>query len=189
MLQDLRYAVRVLVQTKLWTAMVVLSLALGIGANTALFSAVNGLLLRRVTAHDPDSLVRLRGVGRNEMSNSSSDYGMVVRDGGLPTRATFSYAVYQQLKKDNKTMTALLAGAPMGGINLVVDGQAEIVSGYIATGNYHALLGVRPALGRLLRPDDDQASAPPVAVLSYGFWNRRFARDAKVIGKVVQANN
>jgi predicted permease len=190
MLQDLRYAVRVLLQTKLWTGMVVLSLALGIGANTALFSAVNGLLLRKVNGvRDPDSLVRLRGVGRNEMSNSSSDYGMVVRDGGLPTRATFSNAVFQQLKKDNKTMTDLLAGAPMGSINLVVDGKAEIVSGYLATGNYHALLGVRTTAGRLLRPDDDQPGASPVAVLSYGFWDRRFGRDPKVIGRVVQANN
>ena len=189
MLQDLRYAVRVLLQTKLWTAMVILSLALGIGANTALFSAINGLMLRKLNVRDPDSLVRLRGVGRNEMSNSSSDYGMVTREGGLPTRATFSYAVFQQLKKDNKTMTDLLAGAPMGSINLVVDGQAEIVSGYLATGNYHALLGAKSVLGRTLRPDDDQPSATPVAVLSYGFWNRRFARDPKLIGKVVQANN
>src|SRR6185436_4558483 len=189
MLQDLRYAVRVLLQTKLWTAMVILSLALGIGANTALFSAINGLMLRKLNVRDPDSLVRLRGVGRNEMSNSSSDYGMVTREGGLPTRATFSYAVFQQLKKDNKTMTDLLAGAPMGSINLVVDGQAEIVSGYLATGNYHALLGAKSVLGRALRPDDDQPSATPVAVLSYGFWNRRFARDPKLIGKVVQANN
>ncbi len=189
MLQDLRYAVRVLLQTKLWTAMVVLSLALGIGANTALFSAVNGLLLRKVNVRDPDSLVRLRGVGRNEMSNGSSDYGYIHREGGIPTRATFSYAVFQQLKHDNKTMTDMLAGAPMGSVNLVVDGHAEIVSGYVASGNYHALLGVRAVLGRPLRPDDDQASATPVAVLSHGFWRRRFASDPGVVGKVVQANN
>jgi predicted permease len=190
MMQDLRYAVRVLLQSKLWTVMVVLSLALGIGANTALFSAVNGLLLRKLRGvQDPDSLVRFRGIGRNDMSNSSSDYGMAIREGGQPTRTTVSYAVYQQMKKDNKTLTDMLAGAPTSSVNLVVDGQAEIVSGYLATGNSHSLLGVRTSVGRGLRPDDDQATAPPVAVLSYGFWKRRFASDPKVVGKVVQANN
>src|SRR5688572_3967009 len=153
MLQDLRYAVRVLLQTKLWTAMVVLSLALGIGANTALFGAVNGLVLRKLAVPDPDTLVRLRHVGRNEMATSTSGYGTITREGGQPTGATFSYPMYQQLRQDNKTMADLVAGAPQGSMNLVVDGKAEIVSAYLATGNYHALLGVRPALGRVLRPD------------------------------------
>jgi predicted permease len=189
MLQDLRYAVRVLLQSKGWTAMVVLSLALGIGANTALFSAVNGLLLKKLDVSSPDTLVRLRGVGRNEMSNGSSDYGSVNREGGLPTRATFSYPMFEQLKKDNRTLSDLFAGAPMGTVNMVVDGQAEIVSAYIASGNYHGLLGVRSVLGRTLAPGDDQASATPVAVLSHGFWKRRFGSDPKVVGKVVHANN
>ena len=79
MLQDLRYAGRVLLQGKAWSAMVVLSLALGIGANTALFSATNGLLLRKLPVDDPDTLVRLRHVGRNRMANDVSEYGNIAQ--------------------------------------------------------------------------------------------------------------
>ena len=83
MLQDLRYAVRVILQGKGWSAMVVLSLALGIGANTALFSATNGLLLRTLAVDHPDALVRLRHVGRNRMSNNTSEYGNITRPPGV----------------------------------------------------------------------------------------------------------
>ena len=82
MLKDLRHAVRMLLHAKGWTAVVVLSLALGIGANTALFSAVNGLLLTKIPVKDPDTLVRLRWAGRNDMVTSSSDYGFTAQDAG-----------------------------------------------------------------------------------------------------------
>src|SRR6185503_5200483 len=95
MLRDLRHAVRLLVQAKGWTAVVVLSLALGIGANTALFSAANGLLLKTVPVRDPQSLVRLRWYGRNQMANDSSDYGFTGKTpSGENIRTTVSYAMY-----------------------------------------------------------------------------------------------
>src|SRR5215212_6749953 len=113
MLKDLRHAVRMLLRAKGWTAVVVLSLALGIGANTALFSAVNGLLLTKVNVADPDSLVRLRWAGRNDMVSSSSDYGYIERGpDGQNVRTTFSYPMYRQLVADNKTMSDVLACAP-----------------------------------------------------------------------------
>src|SRR5207302_446589 len=96
MLNDLRHGVRQLLHTKGWTAVVVLSLGLGIGANTALFSAVNGLYLRKLPVSDPDTLVRLRWIGRNDMSNSSSDYGPSTPIGGQNVRATVSYPMYRQ---------------------------------------------------------------------------------------------
>ncbi len=86
MLKDLRHAVRMLLQAKGWTTVVVLSLALGIGANTALFSAVNGLLLTKIPVSDPDTLVRLRWTGRNDMVTSSSDYGFIAERPGRPER-------------------------------------------------------------------------------------------------------
>src|SRR5918994_283552 len=97
MLKDIRHAVRVLLHAKGWTAVVLLSLALGIGANTAIFSAVNGLLIKEVPVRDPDTLVRLRWGGRNDMVSSSSDYGFS-RTGsdGQRVRATFSYPMYRQ---------------------------------------------------------------------------------------------
>ena len=108
MLKDLRHAFRLLFQAKGWTAVVLVSLALGIGANTALFSAVNGLLLKKIPVNDPDSLVRLRWSGQNDMATDSSDYGFSGKDeAGRNLRATFSYPMYQQFVVDNQTMTEL----------------------------------------------------------------------------------
>src|SRR5438034_1098430 len=109
MFRDLRHGARMLLQAKGWTTVVVLSLGLGIGANTALFSAVNGLLLKKIAVKDPDSLVRLRGIGRNQMATSSSDYWLTNPDayGGPPVRTTFSYPMYQQFRASNETMSDL----------------------------------------------------------------------------------
>ena len=123
------------------------------------------------------------------MVTSSSDYGPLTMEGGLTTRTTFSYPMFQELQRANETMTDMFAGAPIGSVNVVVNGQAEIASGFIASGNYHRVLGVTSILGRTITPDDDRADAQPVTVLSYGFWTRRFGRDPAVLGKVVQANN
>src|SRR5688500_9203767 len=110
MLKDLRYGLRVLGHAKGWTAVVVISLALGIGANTAIFSAVNGLLIKQIPVADPDSLVRLKWTGRNDMVTSSSDYGYSTpAPDGTNTRSTFSYPMYQQFVTDNKTMTDVIA--------------------------------------------------------------------------------
>src|SRR5690349_14379610 len=111
MLKDLRHGIRTLAHAKGWTAVVVLSLALGIGANAAIFSGRNGLLLTTVPVADAGTLVRLRWVGRNDMVTSSSDYGSINRAnyGGENVRTTFSYPMYQQLVAGNKTMTDLFA--------------------------------------------------------------------------------
>ena len=122
MLKDLRHSVRMLLHAKGWTTVVVLSLALGIGANTAIFSAVNGLLILQLPVQDPETLVRLRWGGRNDMVTSSSDYGFS-RPGpdGQNVRSTFSYAMYQQFVAANRTMSDLFAGAPYGRVSVVVD--------------------------------------------------------------------
>ncbi len=189
MLQDLRHAVRMLLQGKAWSAMVVLSLALGIGANTALFSATNGLLLRKIPIDDPDSLVRLRHLGRNRMANNISEYGNLGTAPGEQAGSTFSYPLFLELKKANQTLVDLAAGAPVGSLNVVVDGNAEIATAFMASGNYQQLLGVRTVRGRTLLPDDDHPNAPPVMTISAPYWSRRFGNDAGVVGKVVQVNN
>src|SRR5580765_3345377 len=97
MLNDLRLAGRMILQSKGWTVVVLLSLAIGIGANAALFNAINGLLLKEVPVGDPETLVRLRWVGRNDMVTSSSDYGFTGKDAqGRNFRSTFSYPMFQQ---------------------------------------------------------------------------------------------
>jgi predicted permease len=189
LLKDLRHGVRVLLDAKGWTAVVILSLALGIGANTALFSAVNGLLLKKLPVKDPDTLVRLRYVGRNDMVTSSSDYGPSGQIGGQDVRTTFSYPMFQELRAANRTMEDMFAGAPFGRINVVVDGRADIANSYIATGNYYRMLGVTAHLGRTILPEDDLPSASPVAVISHAYWHSRFASDPKAVGKIVRIGN
>src|SRR5947209_1183967 len=176
-----------------WTAVVVLSLGLGIGANTALFSAVNGLLLKKIPVKDPDSLVRLRGIGRNQMATSSSDYGFTNRDayGGKDqvVRTTFSYPMYEQFRADNQTMSDLFACAPYGRVNVVVDGHADIATAFIASGNYYQVLGVSAIVGRAIVPDDDRLVATPVAVISHKYWRSRFAGERAAVGRTVRINN
>ena len=190
MLKDLRHAVRVLLQAKGWTLIVILSLALGIGANTAIFSGLNALLLERIPVADPDGLVRLRYSGRNDMVMSSSDYGSSRRTAdNQPVRATFSYPMYQQFLADNQTMVDVLAGAPFGRVNVVVDGQADIATAFICSGNFFRILGVGARLGRALTPEDDKPGAPPAAAISSKFWHTRFGTDPAVLGKTIRVND
>jgi predicted permease len=190
MLKDLRHAVRMLLNAKGWTSIVVISLALGIGANTALFSATNALLLLNIPVKDPDTLVRLQWAGRNQMVNSSSEYGFLGKDAaGQDVRATFSYPMFLQFQKDNQTMTDLFACAPNGRVNVVVDGQAELATSFISSGNYYRVLGVTAPLGRTILPDDDRPDASPVAVISDKYWRTRFGSDPNVVNKVVGVNN
>src|SRR6267154_2750940 len=123
MLKDLIHGARTLTRDKGWTAVVVLSLALGIGANTALFSAVNSLFLKKIEVRDPDTLVRLKWAGKNDMVTDSSEYGFSRKDwGGENVRSTFSYPMFQQFVTDNRTMDDLFACAPYSRANVVVDG-------------------------------------------------------------------
>ena len=147
MLKDLRHGVRVLMQARGWTAVVVLSLAVGIGANTAIFSAVNGILLRKLAVHDPDSLVRLRTAGRNDMVTDASDYGFTADSSLGPVRTTFSYPMYQHFREANQTMVDL-AGTP----SLC---RAHDSYGEWARGNRQRLTGDRKLLfdARRERPD------------------------------------
>jgi predicted permease len=178
-----------LLRAKGWTAVVLLSLALGIGANTALFTAINGLFLKQLPVIDPGTLVRLRYAGRNDMVTASSDYGFTRKDAGRDVRTTFSYPMFQQFVTDNQTMTDLFACAPYGRVNVVVDGRADIASAFITTGNYYRVLGLGAHPGRPIVPDDDKADASPVAVISTKYWRTRFGGDPKVVGSAVSINN
>jgi predicted permease len=185
MLKDIQHGFRVLMQAKGWTAVVVLSLAVGIGANAAIFAAVNGVLLRKLAVDDPDSLVRLRAVGRNDMVTDSSDYGFTPESPLGPIRTTFSYPMYQHLRSSNRTMVDIAGSVPVGRLTAIVNGQAETPSGLLVTGNYFSLLGVHAHIGRTIEPNDERASAPPVAMLSDKYWRSRFSADPNIIGRVI----
>ena len=189
MLHDLKHATRMLWHSKGWTLVVLLSLAIGIGATTALFTAVNGLLLQTVAVPEPESLVRLAAAGDNNMRRSSSDYGFSEPFQGLNVRASFSYAGYQALRSANQTLTDVAAFAQIDSLNVIVNGAAELASAHGVSGNYFSVLRVPMALGRALTEDDDRAGAEPAAVISHAYWRRRFASDAAIVGQSVRMNN
>jgi predicted permease len=190
MFLDLRHAVRVLLQTKAWTAVILLSLALGIGANTALFSGVNGLLLRTVPVPHPETLVRLRWAGQNDMRRSSNSYGAPARNAsGEEVRQTTSYPIYQSLRAANQTLTEIAASAPLGNLNVIVDGEAELASAMVVSGNYFDLLQVPAEIGRVLTTADDSTSVPASAIISDAYWQKRFGGLPSTIGRTVTVNN
>lgn len=189
MLRDLRFAARVLLQSKGWTAVVLLSLALGLGANTALFSAVSGLLLQKLPVGNPDGLVKLTWYGDNDMMQSSSEYGFVRQINGQRAQTTFSYPAFLDLQEANTTLEDLVAFAPLGSMNVIVNSEADLASSAGVSGNFFRVLRMSPAAGRLLSEDDARADAPPVAVISHALWQRRFAADPNIGGRVVTINN
>jgi predicted permease len=179
-----------LLQAKGWTAVVLVSLALGIGANTALFSAINGLLLKKLPVHDPDALIRLRYAGPNQVRSDIQIYGYTAPDArGRQIESSFSYPMYLQLRADNRTMSDLFACAPFGLVNVVVNGEGAIASGFVASGNYYQTLGVTARLGRTIMPDDDRPTAAPVAVISHKYWMSRFGGSPNVVGTPANVNN
>lgn len=189
LVKDVRQAVRVLLATRSWTAVILVSLALGIGANTALFTAVNGLLLQTLNVPNPDALVRLKWSGDNDMVRSSSDYGFNALDAGRRVRSTVSFAIGQQLRASNQTLTDLAMFAPQGSLNVVIDGQADLASGFFASGNFFHVLEINAAVGRTFTEGDDQLTSSPVAIISDAYWRRRFHADPEVIKRVVSINN
>src|SRR5262245_49792909 len=138
---DVRLAVRMLVEThgaRSWTAIVLVSLSLGIGANTALFGAFNGLLLTKLPVDEPDALVRLRYVGAAQVRTDVVVHGFSGTDGrGRQIEPTFSYPMYLQLRAANQTLWDLVACAPFGLVNVVVDGRADIANAFVSSGNYY----------------------------------------------------
>jgi predicted permease len=189
LLQDLRYGFRMLLKQKGLTSVALLSLALGIGANTALFSIVDAMLLKMLPVKEPERLVLFKSVAPKEFSVGSYN-GSSNRDEqtGLTNRTSFAYQTYQRLREQQGPMSDIFAFGNIG-LNLTADGQAEVANGQAVTGNYYAALGVQPAVGRMLTDEDDKAGAAPVAVVSHRYWQKRFGSDASVVGKQVNLNN
>jgi len=182
--RDVGYTLRMLRQGKAWAAVAILALALGIGANTAIFNAANSLFLKQLPVADPDRLVRLRWAGANDMATSSGDYGYNGTDAsGRELHGSFSYSAFEAMQRANQTMDGMFAFTPMGNLNVVVEGNAEIASGLVVSGAYFGVLRVQPILGRAITPDDDNSSATSVAMLSYSYWMTRFGGDPSILGK------
>jgi predicted permease len=168
--QDVRYAMRMFGRTPGFTVVVVMTLALGIGANTAVFSLINAVLLKMLPVRDPEQLVKLSKV---QPVNGPNDY--------------FSYPEVERFQRETQTFSGLFAFAYLGDVNVEVNGHGEIANGQVVSNNYFSTLGVPAILGRAIEPADDQGSS--VAVISYKYWRERLAGDPAVVGTKIVVNN
>ncbi|HEX8812828.1 MAG TPA: ABC transporter permease, partial [Terracidiphilus sp.] len=186
---DIRYAMRSFAKTPGFTAIAVISLALGIGANTTIFSVTKHMLLDRLAAYKPEDL-RLFAWIAPRKSVVHSSWGMMMRTpDGKNLSTSFPYPVYQQLRRQNRVLDDVFAFKRAPRLTATVDGQAEAVTAQLVSGNFYAVLGVQPVLGRAIQNSDDGApGSGPVAVISDEFWTRRFGRSPDVVGKTIQLN-
>ena len=173
--QDVRFAFRTFRKSPVFTLVAVLSLAIGVGANSAIFSLINQLILKPLPVRDPQALVLLAGRGKHYGSNNG--------------RNALSYPMYQDIRDRNAVFSGVMCRYP---INFTVgtSSQVEVVGGEFVSGNYFPLLGIGAVRGRVFNASDDlHPGAHPLAVISYGYWKSRFGGDPNVIGKVIRVNN
>jgi putative ABC transport system permease protein len=170
--QDLRYSARMLLKHPGFTLIAILTLTLGIGANTAIFSIVNAVLLRPFPYHAPDQLV----IPSEGLS-------------GLSGGVLLSYPNFADWKDDRKVFASASAVRSNENFNLTGAGEPERLLGRLVSAEFLSTLGVKPFLGRDFVADDDRPNATPTAILSYGLWSRRFGNDQSIVGKQITLNN
>jgi putative ABC transport system permease protein len=176
--QDLRYALRQLAKSPGFAAVAIVTLALGIGANTAIFSLLDQALLRSLPVKDADRLVILQftGNGSGHVSSRTDD------------TFYFSYPMYRDLRDQNGVFSGLIA-TDWTQVGVQWRNQPELVAAELVSGNYFEVLGVRPAMGRVLAASDDAVpDANPVVVLSFSYWQRRFGSDPAVLNQSILVN-
>jgi putative ABC transport system permease protein len=179
-LADLRFALRQLRRSPAFAVTAILTLALGVGANTAVFSLLDQALLRSLPVRAPQQLIVLK-------ANTLTWNGSSSNNGG-DDNDYFSYPMYQNLQEKNQVFDGLIGTAPAEA-GFSRGSTSQVLDIELVTGNYFNILGVIPALGRLFSPDDNTASAPPAAVVSFDFWRNTLSSDPKIIGQTVNLNS
>ncbi|HTV54607.1 MAG TPA: ABC transporter permease [Terriglobia bacterium] len=176
--KDIRFAFRTLAKSPGFTIIVVLTLALGIGANTAIFSLINAVMLNLLPVRNPHRLVLLDWTG--DMA--------LIEGRRSPNAAPLSYPTFEDIRAHNQVFSSLFGFVPLGKPSMVIEGEASLAEGELVTGDYFSGLGVGPVLGRVITDADEKPGAPRVAVISYGYWSRRFGRNPKAVGKGATIN-
>jgi len=171
--QDIRYSVRMLRKTPVFAAAAILSLALGIGANTAIFSLLNAVILRMLPVPDPQQLVQLTYTFPANGPDNWNSY--------------FGYPQLERFRTQTRTLSGIFGGVTLGRVNVSLRGAAGLAQCDAYTDNLFSVLGVTPQQGRLFIPGDDRADAS-VAVLSDRYWRRRFGADPAVVGQTITVN-
>ena len=190
--KDVRFGVRVLLKSPAFAAIAILTLALGIGANTAIFSLIDAALLRQLPVRDPESLLLLKWSARatpNHMDESSYGDCSETQTPAGATNCVFSEPFFREIESQPNLFSELTAFSGGGGLNLTGNGTATTIdSAEYISGSYFETLGVRPNSGRLISTADDSLSAAPVAVLSYSYWKSEFEGSPSAVGKTIYLN-
>ena len=186
---DLRYGLQMLWKNPGFTTIAVLTLALGIGANTALFSVVDAVLLKKLPVRDPDRLVLFNSISNKQFTPGSHN-GTNRTDAttGLTTRSSFPYQSFVRMREQRGACEDIAAFGGIG-LNVNADGLVDVANGQAVTGNYYDVIGVPAYLGRMITYADDNSAANPVAVISHRYWQKRFGARADIIGKQINLNN
>jgi predicted permease len=197
--QDTRYALRTMLRNRTFTALAALSLALGIGANTAIYSFMDAILLRPLPVQDPESLVVMKWRSKPFAMGSQRSGGEFVlrsmdgstyRHASGVSAAIFPYPAFERLQQVSApVLSSVFAYFPGGKLNVIANGDAQLADGYLISGDFFRGLAVLPAAGRMLAADDDRAGAPAVAVVSLGFSLRRFGNAAAATGQPILIDN
>jgi hypothetical protein len=188
--QDLRYALRTMAASPLFTATAVGSLALGIGANTAIYSFMDAILLRTLPVLHPEELAVFQWHSARRPPVVKGINGTAYRFGKKGTLSpNFPFASYEQLRSGKNIFSSLFGYTYAQSFNVITGGQAESISGGFVSGNYFSGLGISPAAGRLLIDAYDQAGAPAIVVLAYPYWQRRFNTNPAIVGQSILVNN
>jgi predicted permease len=186
---DLRYGLYTMVKNPGFTAIAVLTLALGIGANTALFSVVDMVLLKKLPVRDPDSLVLFNSASNKQFTPGSHNGSNRTDPAtGLTTRSSFPYQTFLRLREQRGACSDIAAFGAIA-LNVNADGLAEVANAQAVTGNYYEVIGVPAYLGRMITYSDDNSAASPVAVISHRYWQKRFGGRSDIIDKQINLNN
>jgi hypothetical protein len=190
LIQDLRFGLRMLAKNPGFTFAVVIVLALGIGANTAVFSLANALLFKDLPVRSPSQLVILTWAARKqpESLRFTGNSNPVDPRSGRDLMNVFPYSIFKKIQSHTQSLTDVFAFAPLGRINITDRGSGHSGIAVTVSGNYFLALGVQADAGRLLVEGDDQASAPCTAAISYRFWQSAFGGDPSVPGRTITLN-
>jgi len=186
--QDLHYAFRTLGRNREFTAVAILTLALGIGANTAIFSLLNAVELRRLPVRDPQQLVMLEWTANKKASwaNSSSYSGCDAKKLGVVSAGcSFTYPAFEYFRSHSNQFSGFAAVAGPAGFQTRIHGEIVRASAQFVSGEFFSILGVHAQLGRTLVAEDDLTGAEPVAVLSSHYWEAQFGSDPSIVGKSI----
>ena len=187
-IRDVRHAGRLLGKSRAFTMTAVLTLALGIGVNTAIFSFVSAVLLRPLPYVDPDRLVSVWEGLVGGPPDQESSHGASIAHDAAPARTAVAPANLMDYRRATRAL-AEIAGVTTVGHNLTGAGTPDRLIGEEVTSNYFAVLGAAPALGRTFDPVEDQPGAPPVVILSAGLWQSRFGSDDRIVGRAITLDN